>query len=177
MAFLLLAGCSSGNGKAAADRETACETLTLTSVKENILGKDISSLPAFKCYIARDTVLEGDEGVTWKGKAYYYGQKLVFLAETNWENPKKIHRITILEQHIKEGGLFVDQRFKDVRGLVSGQIPSGPNGYLFLTYKKDTAVSIQLDISGVDSTSRLFTGVTDLSTIPDTLRVERIVIM
>jgi hypothetical protein len=122
-------------------------------------------------------VLEGDEGVKWKGKAYYYGQQLVFLAETNWQDAKRIHRITVLGPQIKEGGLFVDQRLKDVRGMVADNIPPGPDGYLFLTYRKDTAVTIRLDISGADPASPLYNGGARLDQIPDTLRVESIVIM
>ena len=111
MAFLLLIGCFSGNGKTAAGQGTACET------------------------------------------------------------------VTVFGPQIKEGALFVGQRVKDISGLVSGTIPSGPDGYLFLTYKKDIAISIQLDISGVAADSRLVTGLSEMADVPDSLRVESLVIM
>ena len=175
--ILLLAGCSSGNGKSTTAGEAACDTLTLAKLKREVLGRDVGSLPVYACYVSRDTILEGDEGVKWKGKAYYHDQQLVFLAETNWEDAKKIHRITVLGPQVKEGELFVDQRFKDVKGVVSDKIPSSPDGYLFLTYSKDTAISIQLDISGGGSASSLFNGVSRLDMVPDTFRIESIVIM
>ncbi|HTI91943.1 MAG TPA: hypothetical protein VL727_15215, partial [Puia sp.] len=169
--------CGCRNGKGVSVREAADGALTLTSVKKALLGADIDSLPAFGDWLSKDTVLEGDEGVSWKGRAWYSGWQLVVLAETNWEDAKRIHRVTVFGPQIKEGALFVGQRVKDISGLVSGTIPSGPDGYLFLAYKKDSAVSIQLDISGVAADSRLVTGVSELADVPDSLRVESLVIM
>ena len=171
------ASCAGGKRKGAGIRETADGAPTITSVEESCLGTDIDSLPAFGNWLSRDTVLEGDEGVSWKGRAWYSGRQLVVLAETNWEDAKRIHRVTVYGPQIKEGALFVGQRMKDIRGLVSGTIPSGPDGYLFLTYKKDSAVSIQLDISRVTAGSRLFTGVSEIADVPDSLLVENLVIM
>jgi len=164
LSILLLAGCSTGNNG-------------LAGLKRELLGKNFDSLPVYRGYFARDTILEGDEGIRWKAKAYYSDSALVFLAEASWEDARKVHRITILGPQIKGGRLFVDQRFRDIRELVLDKIPSSPDGYLFLTYKKDTAISIQLDIAGEASGSPLFDGVSELGKIPDTLRVASIVIL
>jgi hypothetical protein len=177
ISILFLAGCSTGNNNRTTDRQVSCDTLTLAKLKTDLFGKDIGHLPVYRCFVTRDTSLEGDEGVQWKGKAFYSDSELVFVAEASWEDAKKVHRITIVGPQVKEGGLFVDQRFGDIRGMVSDKIPSSPDGYLFLTYKKDTAISIQLDIAGAASGSPLFNGVSGLDKVPDTLRVESIVIM
>jgi hypothetical protein len=168
--LLVFAACAGGNGAGGGIREAADEAPTLTKVKA-LLGANIDSLPALGDWLSRDTALEGDEGLSWRGRAWYSGRQLVVLAETNWEDAKKIHRITIVGPQVKEGALFVGQRVKDIRALVSGTIPSGPDGYLFLTYKKDSAVSIQLDISGEGAGSRLVTGVSAMADVPDSLRV------
>jgi hypothetical protein len=177
ISILFLAGCSTGNNNRTTDRQAGCDTLTPARLKTDLLGKDLSHLPAYRCFVARDTTLEGDEGIQWKGKAFYIDSELVFLAEANWQDARKVHRITIVGSQVKEGGLFVDQRFADIKGMVSDKIPTSPDGYLFLTYKKDTAISIQLDIAGASSDSPLFNGVSGLDKVPDTLRVESIVIM
>jgi len=174
---VMFAACAGGNGKGTGSRVAGEEAPTLTRVKESLLGASIDSLPAFGDWVSRDTVLEGDEGVSWKGRAWYSGGQLIVLAETSWEDAKRIHRIMVVGPQIKEGALYVGQRLKDIRVLVSGAIPSGPDGYLFLTYKKDTAVAIQLDISGEAAGSRLVTGVSELADVPDSLRVESLVIM
>ena len=174
---LLLASCTMKNPQQADARDAGCDTLTLGKLKREVLGKEIGKLPVYRCYVSRDTSLEGDEGVQWKGKAYYRDSQLVFLAEATWDDPKQIHRITVLGPQIREGELFVNRQFKDIRGIVSDKVPSSPDGYLFLRYKEDTAVSIQLDISGAASDSPLSRGVSGLDKIPDTLKVESIVIL
>src|SRR5258707_4922386 len=101
---------SSSVGKPSAEpsaANAACAVLSFKVLKDTILGRNIGELPGFKCYLSKDTVLEGDEGVTWKGKAFYTEGQLVFVAETNWENQQKIHRITVVSPVIREGQLFV----------------------------------------------------------------------
>ncbi|HEX9512868.1 MAG TPA: hypothetical protein VF939_20400 [Puia sp.] len=171
---------NSGSTKSSADSSgthVACDVLTFKALKERILGRNISELPEFKCYLSKDTVLEGDEGVTWKGKAYYAERQLIFLAETNWENKQKIHRITVVSPFIKEGELFVGQELKKIRPIVADRIPSSPDGYLFLSLKGDSSISIQMDIAREISNKKLFYGVSDINKIPLTLKVESIVIM
>jgi len=84
-------------------------TLTLAGLKKRLLGAAIDSLPALADWPARDTVLEGDEGLSWKGRAWYSERQLVLLAEADWEDTRRIHRITVFGPQIKEGALFVGQ--------------------------------------------------------------------
>src|ERR1700694_1611113 len=133
MSLLLLAiACNSGPAgyrpdDSAASRRSAdssgtpvaCDILPFKDLKEKILGRKTRELPEFKCVHSRDTVLEGDEGVTWKGRAFYTERQLVFLAETNWENKEKIHRITVVSPLIREGELFVGQELKNFRTIVA----------------------------------------------------------
>ena len=128
MIFILLVYCSCDHGKATPGHIAAGEAPTIAMVKEGMLGKDIGHLPVYPCFAARDTSLEGDEGVQWKGKAFYSDSELVFLAEASWVDAKKVHRITIVGPQVKEGGLFVDQRFADIRGMVSDKISTSPDG-------------------------------------------------
>lgn len=155
----------------------ACDILSFKVLKEKVLGRNIGELPEFKCYLSKDTVLEGDEGVTWTGKAFYVERRLIFLAETNWENQQKIHRITVVNPLIREGELFVGQELKNLKPIVADRIPSSPDGYLFLSLKRDSSISIQMNISEEVSNKKLFYGVSDIHKIPLTLKVESIVIM
>jgi hypothetical protein len=170
---------NSGTIKSSADSSgipVACDVPSFTDLEEKILGRNINELPGFKCLLSKDTVLEGDDGVMWKGKAFYAERQLVFLAETNWENKQKIHRITVTSPLIREGELFVGQELKNFRTIVSDTIPSGPDGYLFLSLKRDSHISIQMDISKEASDTKLSDGVSDINKVPLTLKVESIVI-
>jgi hypothetical protein len=169
-----LLGCSSETRRG---HEASCDTLTFVELKTQVLGKNINSLPSFNCFVPKDTLLEGDEGVQWKAKAYYFEKQLAFLAETSWEDNKKIIRVTILDSVIRDNELFVGQQFRSIKHLVSTEIPTAPDGYFFLLYDKDKDIQIQLDISGGPTQSPLFYGVTDIDQIPPNLAVESIVIM
>ena len=95
--------CSCGHSKVA--HIAAGKAPTIEMVREGMLNKDIDSLPDFGVWLSRDMIVEGDEGLSWKGRAWYSSRQLVLLAETNWEDTKKITRITVLGSQLKEDDL------------------------------------------------------------------------
>ena len=144
---------------------------------EALLGHNINTVPKYNCIKEVDTTMEDDEGedLKWKGKAYYYQSKLVFIVESNWVDKNKVNSITIYSNKIKEGDLYVGQELKAIIGLVSSKIRPEPDGYLFLTYKKDNKIAVQLDVSKLPENSVVFR-IDNISELPGNLKVESIVI-
>lgn len=153
-----------------------CLPLSLADAA-SLLDQPLKSLPCIQGLNSRDTILEGDEGVSWKAKAYYHQQELGVLAESDWVNKDLVSRVTICSPQLKEGNLFVGQRMKNIRSIINRHVSASPDGYLFLSHKKQPNVSIQLDISQVSDTSKIFYGVETIDDIPDSISVESIIIM
>lgn len=143
-----------------------------------LLGKYIDSLPEFNGYKKEKVIFEGDERLAdWVGVNYFYNDQLFFVAESNWVDKNHVSRVSLYTNQLKSNNLFVGQIFKNIRDFVSDSIPSVPDGQLFVKYKNDPRINIQLDISKEAANSRLYYGVNKLSDIPDRLKVSSIVIM
>jgi hypothetical protein len=72
--------------------------------------------------------------------------------------------------------LSINQKFGNIRSLVSPNIPPSPDGYLFVQPTSDSKIFIQLDITTRHTDSSLFYGVGEISKIPDDLIIESIII-
>lgn len=173
--IIIFIRCSETAVKSQTKEWVICDTLNF-KILTKMLNSNLNELPFFNCYTQRDTILEGDDGISWNAKSFYFKGKIAFIVEADWEDPQTIKRITILSPIIKDGDMYVSQSFKWIKQLVNTEIPSSPDGYLFLNYRKNDYVFIQLDISGEPSNSPLFYGVNTLDKIPEELKVESIVI-
>ncbi|MFV0536187.1 MAG: hypothetical protein ACK5M3_02320 [Dysgonomonas sp.] len=142
-----------------------------------LLGKTIDSLPNFGLYKKQQITIEGDEGEEWNGINYLDENQIAFLIESNWENKKTVYRITIFSNKIKDGNLQVGQRISNIKSILDPNIPSSPDGYLFVKMKAKSEISAQLDISNISDKDPLYYGVKNISNIPDSLKIESIVIM
>ncbi len=140
------------------------------------LQNDINSLPNFNCYSSQDSVIEGDEGLKWNSKVYKYKNEIAFLIEANWEKPNIVDRITVFSNTVRDGNLFVGQTFSLIKSSVSNILPYSPDGYLFVTYKKNPKISIELNISNIKD-STFFFGVKSIDNIPDSIKVESLILM
>lgn len=143
---------------------------------DRFIGKRLDELILLDCFVVSDTIIEGEEGSTWRGKSFKREGQTACLFESNWENRDVVHRITIETPHIKEGSLYVGQQFHEVRHMVSQTIPTSPDGYLFLRLKESNRVVLQIDVSEFDEHSSIYFGVTSLDSIPQHLTIERIII-
>jgi len=144
-----------------------------------LLNKPIDSLPNIENYKKEKITIEDDEeySTNWFGIEYKYQNKLIFIAESNWVNKNIVSRITLYSDRIKEGKLYVGQTVGNIRNLIKNEISSSPDGYLFVILDKYPEISIQLDISNIPDTSPLYYGGVNISKIPDSLKIESIVIM
>ena len=144
-----------------------------------LLDRPIDSLPNIEKYKKEKIIIEDNEEYApdWFGIEYSYQNKLIFIVESNWVNKNIVSRITLYSNEIKEGKLYVGQTFGEIRNLTKNKIQASPDGELCVVLKKYPEISILLDISNVPETSPLYYGGVSVSEIPDSLKVEAIVIM
>jgi hypothetical protein len=173
---IVLISCAGDTTNFSSINHEPCEEINLNELV-TLLGKNINQLPSKNCYFQKDTILEGDEGVKWKGRAFYFKSKeLSFVAETNWQDTNNIHRVTIVGSTIKERDIYVGQSFGKIKNLVKEKLSNSPDGYLFLQYKYNPKVFIEIDISNEPSNSPLYYGNVEVKNIPDNLIIVSIVI-
>jgi hypothetical protein len=147
------------------------------------LGKTLSTLQ-FDGLSARDTLLEGDAGITWPGRVFSQDGRRVLLAEANWEERDRVQRIVVLDPGILAGKVGrrpeyaegIGQRLGEVRAEMAEEIPTGPDGYLFLNWRADPRVHLELDISAYPFDHPVYLGQAALWELPDSLLVTGIVI-
>lgn len=188
---MLMVSCVSGQEKSTSD--TNSEHIKVTPLKElskihpdsihlsdlkELLGVSIDSLPEFIGFNRVKSVVEDEEGLAeWDKIEYFDGTSLVFIVESNWKDRNAVHRITFYSDQIKENDLYIGQSLANIIELVDNKVPISPDGYLFLKLKDHPEISVQLDISGVPSDSPLYYGVDSVIDIPDSLKIESVVIM
>ena len=145
----------------------------------SLLDKHIDSLPNIEKYKKEKIIIEDDEGYApnWFAVKYLYQNNLIFVTESNWENKNIVHRITLYSNEIKEGKLYVGQTFGEIRNLIRNKIEASPDGELCIVLNKYPEISILLDISNIPDTSPLYYGAVRVSEIPDSLKIESMVIM
>lgn len=143
---------------------------------QNLLGLRIDEIPEFytKCYDVQDTIFESDDGVEWPGKNFVHNGKIYFIAETNWQNTKKISQIELFSSAIEvRKGISTKKEFKEISSQILDEIPSMPDGYLALKDKENNHVWYFLDI---DKHPELFYGIESTKKIPNNLIIDYILI-
>ena len=144
-----------------------------------LLDKHIDSLADFHGLTKKKVVVEDEESyLTWYEVQYEDTGNTVFVAETNWINKNIVHRITLISDEIKENELvYIGQEFGKIKFLMDEKIPVASDGSLFLKMREKPEIFIQLDISNLPPDSPIYYGVNELIEIPDSLKVETIVII
>jgi len=143
---------------------------------QSLLKKDIYSINEdfFKCFTLKDTILDSDDGVKWKGKVFYNKNNICLIAETNWQNPNIISQISILCDQLEiRKNVSVGKKFKDIYPFLSTSIPSMPDGYLALKDRENNKVTYFMNINEYPNLSQ---GVDSLQQIPNDLKVQIILI-
>ena len=155
-------------------------SLNVINIKSliGLLGKSLDSLPDITEYKKEKIIIGDEEGLAeWNGVKYLKYNDLIFIVESNWVNRNIVYRITLYSSQIKDGELYTGQLIGNVKNSIENKIPTSPDGELFVKSSKYPEVTIQLDISHISSSSPLYYGISTLSEIPDSLRIESIIIM
>ncbi len=172
-----LAICGSPGCQHPADKTITDCHMPVEILKQQLVGKKITELQAFKkCYFMKDTVLEGDEGVSWKAVGFYSkNDEQLFYAETSWEDQVSISRITIVSSAVPtQSGITVGKKVADYRTLFATDLPAMPDGYLAVTDKQDKTITYVLDITNHPELSM---GAASVDQLPGDLEIESIVVM
>lgn len=116
-----------------------------------------------------------DEGVEWNAYNFIKNGKPEVLVENNWEDSTLVYRITFLSGLIKTAdGIGVNSSFKEIKPMIDiKRLNSGPDGTLLFYSKQLPKLAYEFE---ADSTSDLYYGVKGLNSIPDTLKINAIVI-
>lgn len=136
------------------------------------LGHHIDSIPDINDFTKHKIVVKDDEDerLQWFGLDYKKQDKVIFSLEGNWVNPDIVSRIIILDSCVKSGDIYVGQKFGCIRHLINPDIPVSPDGELFVEVKNTPSIHLQL------SARKLSEDIASIYDIPDSIRVEMIVV-
>lgn len=150
------------------------QNLTIDGIYEAYIDKKINNVQNKNLIKFADTLIESDEGVTWKGLKCYYNNKLIGTLETHWNDSLYIRRIVIIDNSIKTNNkIGVGDNFGSIKQFFDTIVPSQPDGYFalkdkrkkYITYFFNTNLTPKLDSLGRD----------DFSQIPSNAKIEYII--
>ena len=123
----------------------------------------------------KDTTLES-EGESWKGLNYYYEDDLFLVAETSWNNPELITRISVKSPLLKtKDGLGVGGNFESIKDYITfNSWTDFPDGYVAF---KDSSDNRIIYVMNTETQPRLGEGALTIDKIPATLQVHDVIIM
>jgi hypothetical protein len=151
------------------------DIFSLESLKR-LLGKDLNAVKEFGYapgLVLKDTTFES-EGEEWLGLVFYWQQERIVFMETNWQKQQTISRIVITSPLVAgSSGIVVGKRFGDVKGNLSSEIPSYPDGYFGLQDLNDPGITYFFDVSG---DSDLSLGLISFDNIPDDLVITEVLV-
>lgn len=154
---------------------------SVETLQTEIMGHSVEQLKEniflFKDQVlsVKDTTLE-DEGESWNGLNYYYGDSLLFIAETSWKNRDTIVRINTENYLLKTNdGLGVGESFESIRPHVNfSSWKDFPDGYVAFKGSSDNRIIYTMD---VDQHPELREGALIIDQIPPHLKVKSITLM
>ena len=176
-AFCVIIGCNGNKVDVNTTNLKSIESIDIEQFKSQILSCKLNNLPKYKGIEVKDTIIESEEGMKWPAVLYKENSKVLFIAESNWENSDLVSRITIVSPTIKFNDISVGAKLGSFKKYINSKIPSNPDGYLFLSLLEDKTVHIELDISNFSYDNPIFYANISLDKIPDSLKIESIVIM
>lgn len=151
---------------------------TIKQVQRNILCRSLEEVKSDRIlnqeYKLTDSVMSS-EGVEWKGVLFSHANEKILLAETNWVDTNIISRVTIFYDGIYYDSLIsVNSSFDILKKYIdTNNLNDSPDGYLILKDLNDKTISY---IMNIDEYPELYYGVKNVGSIPDELRIQRIVL-
>ncbi len=159
-------------------RADACLNMDFANVEYYIqfLGVHIDSIPQILDYKKLMRIEEDGEGVTWKSLCFCNGNETLLAMETNWLDTTHVDRITICSEKIKKGRVYVGQTMREVKRSGHYSIVPCQDGVLLLRSESNKNVFLNVDISKVPLYTPLWYGECSVEDIPDSLRIENIIL-
>jgi hypothetical protein len=153
------------------ERLSYCDTIRVEDVKKLVNHKKLSEVHSiWKCALEKDTLIESDDDVSWKAKAFYDNQTLLFTVESNWQDIDQVRQVNIYSNTVvNKNYVRVGSAFKDILAFIDiRNLPSLPDGYLAVIDKKDKSMLYFIDI---EKYPKLQQGVGSISQIPEDAKV------
>jgi hypothetical protein len=171
--ILMTLGCSNTpkSNYGAIERLSYCDTIRVEDVKKLVNHKKLSEVHSiWKCALEKDTLIESDDDVSWKAKAFYDNQTLLFTVESNWQDIDQVRQVNIYSNTVvNKNYVRVGSAFKDILAFIDiRNLPSLPDGYLAVLDKKDKSMLYFIDI---EKYPKLQQGVGSISQIPEDAKV------
>lgn len=167
--------CGVSCGRNASSSTNTCARIPSIDEISSYLGCHIDSLPDFSQFIKHKVIVTGDEdnSLHWFSLDYQKDDKLILSLESNWVNPEIITRITIWDTCIRDGNIYVGQKIGKIRNLINFNIPSSPDGEMFVTVKNRPSMYLQLV---ADKEDWAYKDALNLEEISDSLRINLIIL-
>jgi hypothetical protein len=155
--------------------DSKCE-INIEYLKTKFLGKPLSANKDLNgCFVIKDTLMDGDDGVTWSAKSYKRNKEMSFLLESSWIDTGHITRITIFDSQIKSPeGIGIGNSLKDIYNKINKKTTPMPDGYLAFGDLKDQHITYIMDINGYPALQE--GRIWDIDKMPKDVKINSIVI-
>lgn len=125
--------------------------------------------------VQKDTIMESEEGIEWPAISFYDDKKLLFTAESSWQELNKVKRIVVWSPILKtKDGLGVGSSFSTIKSHINLEswkdFPDGIVGFK----NKDNSLIFILD---TEKYPYLTEGPLIISDIPESLSVESLILV
>ena len=142
------------------------------------LGVHVDSIPQISDYKKQMRIEEDDEGagVTRKSLCFCNGNETLLAMETNWLDTTRVDRITICSDKIKWDKVYVGQTMGEVKRSGHYSVVPCQDGVLLLRSESNKNVVLNVDISKEPLYTPLWCGECSVKDIPDSLRIENIIL-
>ena len=142
------------------------------------LGVHVDSIPQISDYKKQMRIEEDDEGagVMRKSLCFCNGNETLLAMETNWLDTTRVDRITICSDKIKWDKVYVGQTMGEVKRSGHYSLVPCQDGVLLLRSESNKNVVLNVDISKEPLYTPLWCGECSVEDIPDSLRIENIIL-
>lgn len=153
----------------------------IEDVSSNILGKSIEEIKngSFSLknenLFVRDTLFIEEEKITWPGVIFSNKNGDVLFVETNWKDRQKVVQATVVSSEIEtKNHVGVGASFSQIEPYIRfDSWKDFPDGYIMFKDSLDKKIVYSI---GVDSDSFLYSSALSLSSFPDTVRVQYVIL-
>ncbi|MET0638220.1 MAG: hypothetical protein ABWZ25_19475 [Chitinophagaceae bacterium] len=153
----------------------------IEDISSNILGrpiekiKDESFILGSDSLFIRDTLFISEEDVSWPGLVFFDNIGDVFLVETSWVDRNIIVWAAVLSPRIKtKNQVCVGTSFSRIKPYIRfDSWKEFPDGYIAFKDSLDNRIVYSIDVGG---DSYLYSSDLSLSSFPDTLKVENVML-
>lgn len=166
------------NFNLSASKNDTIVRITIEAIAQQIYSSRFDSLNLIsfreKGFKIKDEA-EESEGVEWASVNLYKNNALIIKIENSWEDKLRVERITFLGNYYKTSlGISCSNRFSDIKQIINNsKLNNSEDGSLIFFDAKHPEIAYVFDVS---NSMNLYNGINSVSEIPDTLKINQIVV-